>query len=314
MSDRKLVSIVTPCFNEEANVRLHFERVGNAIAPFRERYDFEHIYTDNQSQDRTFALLKELAAEHSNVRAMRFSRNLGANRAIFIGLQHAQGDATILIQADLQDPPELIPDFLRLWEEGWDVAYGKILGRKENFILRTLRRQYYRMVSQLSDIPIPENAGEFRLTSRRALDAILQFEEDDLYVRGAVARIGYAQKPVPYQRAERAGGRSSISFFGLIAYGMNGLFSNTLVPLRAVIVIGFFMALLGVFLTLGLVVGKLIMPGAAPHGFTTIASLITLFAGSQMFALGIIGEYIRKIYVQSLHRPRGFIQDRVNLP
>lgn len=313
MEPRKRISVVTPCYNEELNVHDHFRRVCAALEPFRDRYDLEHIYTDNCSQDRTFELLRELGAKHSNVKALRFARNIGANRAVYFGLMHATGDAAVLIQADLQDPPELIPEFVRGWEEGYDVVYGQIARRRESFILRNLRALYYRIVAALSDYPIPRNAGEFRLTSRRVLDAIREYSEDDLYLRGAVAHIGFKQKAIPFERAARAKGESSINFIGLVSYAINGLTSTTVAPIRAVTIAGIATAFAGFALTAFLVVSKLVYPAAAPHGFTSTASLITFFAGAQMFSIGIIGEYIRKIYTQSLRRPRGFIQDKVNL-
>lgn len=313
MNSAPLISIVTPCYNEELNVVAHYERVCAALEPFREKYTFEHIYTDNCSADRTFELLCELGDEHPNVRAMRFSRNIGADRAIFFAMEHAKGAAVMLIQADFQDPPELIPDFIRGWEEGYDVVYGKIQRRLEGRVLQTCRRIYYYVVSALSDIPVPTNAGEFRLMSRRALDALLQFHESDLYIRAAVAQLGYKQKPLYYVRQGRAAGTSSASILFLFGYALNGLFSTTVVPLRLVTLAGLSISGLGFLATVSTVVGKLIYKSAVPHGFSTLAFLITFFAGAQLLALGIIGEYIRKIYVQSLKRPRGFIQDRVNM-
>ncbi len=309
----KLVSIVTPCFNEEANVPEHFARVRAATAPFAGRYAFEHLYTDNASTDRTFELLAGLAAAHANVRVLRFSRDIGPNRAIACGLRHAQGDAAILIQADLQDPPELIPEFLRGWEEGYDVVYGLIRRRREGIVLRALRRLYYRLVAALADVPPARDAGEFRLASRRVLDAIALYTEDDLYLRGAIAHIGFRQLGVPYDRAARRGGRSSNSPAGLFRYAVNGLLSTTVAPIRAVTLAGLALAAVGFLLTAALVVRHYLLPGVAPHGFTTIASLVTFFAGAQLLAIGTIGEYIRKIHVQSLRRPRGFVQDALNI-
>lgn len=314
MTARRLLSIVTPCYNEEANVRMHFERVCNAVAPLRKDYDFEHIYTDNCSEDGTFELLKALAAENPHVRVLRFSRNIGANRAIAFGLRHARGDAAVLIQADLQDPPELIGEFIRGWEEGYDVVYGRILHRDEGILFQGLRRLYYRVIAALSDAPPPPDAGEFRLTSRRVLDAIGRYHEDDLYLRGAVAHIGFPQKEVPFARHKRAGGRSSIGAAGLAAYAINGLLSTTVVPIRAVVAAGLALAAFGFVLTAALASTKFFFPGQAPRGITMLATLVTFFAGAQLFAIGVIGEYIRKIYVQSLRRPRGFIQDRINFP
>jgi len=310
---RPLVSIVTPCFNEEENVENHYESVLRAVDPFRDKYDFEHIYTDNCSADRTFELLTALGTKHEHLRAMRFSRNIGAERAIFFALEHAKGDAIVIIQADFQDPPEIIPDFIRGWEEGYDVVYGKIKRRREGYILQLCRRIYYSLTRALSDVPLPTNAGEFRLMSRRALDALLQFRESDLYVRAAVAQVGFRQKPVEYVRQGRAAGSSSVNLVYLIGYALNGLLSTTVVPIRFVAVSGLGLSAIGFLATASLVLGKLIFKSEVPHGFTTLAALVTFFAGAQLLALGIIGEYVRKIYVQSLHRPRGFIQDRVNL-
>lgn len=311
---RPLISIVTPCFNEEENVRQHFARVSKAIDPLRGRYDFEHIYTDNSSHDQTFELLRELAEKNPSVRVIRFSRNIGPNRAIVIGLHHAKGDAAILIQGDLQDPPELIPKFVEGWEAGYDVVYGRILRRAEGPLAELLRRLYYRVVAALSDVAPPSDAGEFRLTSRRVLDALKSYHEDDLYLRGAIAHIGFRQIEVPFERHARAGGRSSLTLFGLASYAINGLLSTTsVVPIRAVVIIGLVLSLLGFLLTAGLVASKFLFPGQAPRGITLLATLLTFFSGAQMFAIGIIGEYIRKIYVQSLQRPRGFIQDRINV-
>ena len=310
--NRKLISVVTPCYNEELNVLDHFNQVTAAIEPFRKNYDFEHIYTDNCSVDRTFTVLSDLATKNPNVRVLRFSRNIGATRAVLMGLERAAGDAIILIQADLQDPPSMIPEFIKGWEEGNDVVYGKILNRQEGPIIRSCRKLYYKIVSQLSDVPIPENAGDFRLTSRRVLDAVLEYEEDELYIRGAVAHVGYSQKPIPFVRQSRSKGRSSASLPYLVSFAMNGLLSTTVVPIRAVILTGLATAAVGFAMTSFFILGKIFFPALAPQGFTTLASLVTFFAGMQLLAIGIIGEYIRKIYVQTHYRPRGFIRDTIN--
>lgn len=312
---RKLISIVTPCYNEEANARDHFRRVSDAIAPLRAAYDFEHIYTDNCSQDATFDLLKALAAEHPEVRVLRFSRNIGPNRAIILGLCHAVGDAAILIQGDLQDPPEMIPRFVLGWEEGFDIVYGRIERRDEALPMQWGRQLYYRAVAALSDVPPPPDVGEFRLTSRRVLDALKDYNEDDLYLRGAIAHIGFPQKAILFERQKRQGGRSSLTMFGLASYAINGLLSTTgVAPIRMVVVAGLLLAILGFALAGILAATKFLLPGQAPKGITMLSTLITFFAGAQLFAMGVIGEYIRKIYVQSLRLPRGFVKDRINFP
>lgn len=312
MKNKKLISIVTPCYNEEANIVQHFERVEKTVRPFGKKYNFEYIYCDNCSSDKTFEILKNLAAKHKNLKALKYSRNIGANRSIFIGLSQAKGDAAILIQSDLQDPPELISQFITWWEKGFDVVYGKITKRKEFLILRQLRHLYYVLVAALSDVNIPQDAGEFRIMSRRVLDAISKYQEDDIYLRGVVAHVGFGQKAVPYVRQRREKGRSSLNFFGLVAYAINGFLSSTVVPLRITLFLGLIFSLVGVLLTVYIVGAKLLYPQNAPAGFTTLGTIVTFFTGVQLFSIGIIGEYIRKIYIQSLGRPKGFIEEKIN--
>lgn len=310
---RPLVSIVTPCYNEAENVREHLRRVRAALAPFAADYDFEHLYTDNSSEDGTWEVLKALGAGDPSVKALRFSRNIGANRAMAMGLAAAKGEAVMLIQADLQDPPELIGEFLKGWREGCDVVYGRITNRDEGFVLSVLRKLYYRLAAGLADAPLHKDAGEFRLTSRRALDAMLRCAEDDVYLRGVAAAVGYRQRAVPYARAARAAGKSSNSLLGLVRYALNGIVSTTTGPIRFVTVVGLALSVLGFLLTAALAFVKIFLPVEAPRGVTMLATLITFFSGAQLFAIGIIGEYVRKVYVQSLGMPRGFVQDTVNL-
>lgn len=304
---KKLISIVTPCFNEEANVLEHFNRVKAVVSQLADKYDFEHIYTDNASTDRTWDLLSLLSHNNSNVRALRFSSNIGANRAIFVGLQKARGEAVVLIQADLQDPPELIAGFIKGWEDGYDVVYGQISNREEGLLLRNGRKFYYWLIKSLAEIPIPQNAGEFRITSRRALDAVLAHDEEDPYVRGIVARVGFRQMPLPYSRAGRKGGRSSTNFVFLIGYAINGLVSTSLAPLRTTSILGILCFFVGFGLCLVLILLKLFYPDKSPRGFTMLACILTFFSGVQLLAIGILGEYLRKTYCQVLKRPMGFI-------
>lgn len=308
-----LISIVTPCYNEELNVREHFDRVSKAIEPYREEFDFEHIYTDNCSRDNTFGVLSEIAKDRPNVKVIRFSNNIGANRAIFMGLKQSRGDATILIQADLQDPPEMIRTFIDEWKAGFEVVYGKIQVRHEGFILRSLRRLYYYVVDNLSDVPIPQNAGEFRLTSRRVLDALLTYQEDDPYVRGAIARIGFKQKAILYERFGRKRGVTSTNFLFLISYAINGLVSTSVAPIRFVSAAGIFFSTIGFILSILIVLSKIFFPMESPRGFTTLAVLVTFFGGLQLLGIGIIGEYLRKTYLQVLNRPLGFIDRTINV-
>jgi glycosyltransferase involved in cell wall biosynthesis len=313
MQRKKLISIVTPCYNEELNVHDHFRQVSEVISPYSNEFDFEHIYTDNCSFDMTFEKLSELADAHPNVRIMRFSNNIGANRAIFMGLKASKGDAVVLIQADLQDPPAMINTFIEGWKEGYEVVYGKIKAREEGFILQNLRKLYYYLIDTFSDVPIPQGAGEFRITSRRVLNALLSYQEDDLYIRGAIARIGFKQKPIPYERQARHKGESSNNYLRLISYAINGFVSTSVAPIRLVSTLGFIFSSLGFLVAVLIILSKIFFPDAAPRGFTTLAVLVTFFAGLQLLGIGIIGEYLRKTYLQVLSRPLGFIEKSKNL-
>lgn len=311
-ADLPLLSIVTPCYQEQQNVVHQYERVLNAIAAYKDRYRFEHIYTDNCSIDSTFEILHKMAVDNSSIKILRFSRNVGANRAIYQGLIHARGEAAVLIQADLQDPPELISTFIDNWEKGYDVVFGQIKDREETWWLKRLRKIYYYLVSSLAEVQPPRNAGEFRLMSRRVLDSIKLYSEDDIYLRGVIAHIGFKQLAIPYNRAPRLRGQSSTNLIFLIGYGLNGLTSTTVAPLRAVTIIGLLTALIGFILGTYTFIYKLLFPSYLPHGITTLAILIVFFCGLQLLSLGIIGEYIRKIFVQSLNRPQAIIQDKIN--
>ena len=310
---KKLISIVSPCYNEEENLPFQFERICKAIEPFLAKYDFEHIYTDNRSSDKTFEILQGFADKNPRVKAMRFSNNIGYNRSIFMGLKHAKGDAVILIQSDLQDPPELIPTFIKEWENGYDVVYGQITDREEGYFLKNGRKFFYYLIDSFSDVPVPRNAGDFRLTSRRVNEALMKYQEDDPYIRGAIARIGYKQIPIPYERFARTRGQSSFRPIYLLSYAINSFVSTTVAPIRLVSTLGLFFSLIGFILTGIIILFKIFFPAEAPRGFASIACLITFFSGLQLLGLGIIGEYLRKTYLQSLNRPLGFIDRSINL-
>lgn len=310
---KKLISIVSPCLNEQDNIPHQFERIQKAIEPFSSKYAFEHIYTDNCSSDNTFEVLEGLASTRSNFKVIRFSNNIGYNRSIFLGLKYSKGDAVILIQSDLQDPPELIPKFIEGWEKGYDVVYGQIQDRDENFVLKNLRRLFYYLIDSFSEVSVPRNAGDFRLMSRRAIDALMKYQEDDPYIRGSIARIGFRQTPVPYHRNSRTRGKSNFRFFFLITYAINSFVSTTVAPIRIVSLLGLFFALLGFLLTVFIVFWKLWKPEFAPPGFAATACMISFFSGLQLLAIGIIGEYLRKTYLQTLNRPLGFVERSINV-
>src|SRR5207302_7797428 len=185
--------------NEEANVERLYATVTSVMASLAERYDYELLFTDNHSTDATFPLLKRLAMRDQRVRVLRFSRNFGFQKSILTGYAHAAGDAAIQLDCDLQDPPDLIPQFVRKWEEGYKVVYGVRAGRKESLWLTGLRRIFYRLIDWFSEDPLPHDAGDFRMVDRHVLDALREYEDYQPYLRGAIAAMGFDQLGIPYE-------------------------------------------------------------------------------------------------------------------
>ena len=212
MSERKpLISICIPVFNEEGNIEPLYEALIPIMQQVRDRYDFELLFTDNHSTDRTFEVLAGLARRDRRVRAIRFSRNFGFQRSIVTAYSNARGDAAVQIDCDLQDPPSLILDFLQKWEAGYRVVYGIRTTRQEGWWMNATRKVFYRLIDSLSEDPLPVDAGDFRLIDRRVLNELLKFEDNQPYLRGTIAALGFEQIGIPYSRAERQHGESKFS-------------------------------------------------------------------------------------------------------
>jgi glycosyltransferase involved in cell wall biosynthesis len=233
-ASKKRISIVSPCFNEQDNVRTCYEAVKALFETKLSSYEREHVFADNASTDCTVEILRELATEDLDVKVVVNSRNFGVFRSTFNALRYASGDATlVLLPVDLQDPPELIPEFVRLWEQGYDVVAGVRSERQEGLFMRSVRRLFYTIVNKLSDFEIPENVGEFQLIDRKVLDAVLQHQDHYPYIRGIIAACGFKRTLVPYMWKARMRGFSKMKFFELVDQALNGIFSFTNAPLRA---------------------------------------------------------------------------------
>ncbi len=240
---RKLISIITPCFNEEDNVRDCYEVVRELFAAKLAEYDYEHIFCDNASADNTLAILKEIARGDKRVKIIANARNFGPLRSMFNGLLNACGNAVLaFLAADLQDPPELIPDFVKKWEQGYHVVYGIRKKREEGFAMVCLRRLYYRLVNKFADIYIPPDVGEFQLIDRAVVDALRQFDDYYPYLRGMIASCGFTSIGFEYNMRARKKGMSKNRLYTLIDQGINGLISFTNVPLRLCMLFGFLLA------------------------------------------------------------------------
>lgn len=315
MTDRpKLISIVTPCYNEEANVRACRDAVRQIFQAELPGYDYEHIFCDNASQDGTVQVLRALAAEDRRVKVILNSRNFGPFRSMFNGILSTSGDAVVcFLPADLQDPPEMIPEMVRRWESGFEVVYGVRAQREESFVMRAVRRAYYRMVSRLADIDIPMNVGEFQLVDRCVIAALRQFDDYYPYVRGMIASCGFRATSVEYVWKRRARGFSKNRLYHLIDQGLNGLVSFTNVPLRLCTFFGLAVSCLTLLLgVVSFVLNVVYYRQLAPPGVPTLIVALFFFSGIQLFFLGFLGEYVGAIHAQVRKRPMVIERGRIN--
>jgi glycosyltransferase involved in cell wall biosynthesis len=303
MSEKPLISIVVPVFNEELNVRPFYEKVTAALAPLREQFRFEFVFTDNHSTDGTFQLLAALAEQDSSVRVFRFSKNFGYQRSILSGYMNCRGDAAIQLDVDLQDPPELIAVFLNHWLDGADVVYGVRVQRAEGFGITAARSVFYRLIDMLSEEKLPVDAGDFRLISRRIIDLLCRYRDANPYLRGTIATLGFKQVGVEYVRNAREHGESKFPFSKLVSLAIDGILNHSTLPLR-------FATYFGLVVSVGTLVAiafyavlKLALHADWPAGFTTLAALILLSISVNAMLLGIIGEYLGRMYRQVRETP-----------
>lgn len=301
------LSVVVPCLNEQEVICGTHRRLTSALeqAPL----DFEIIYVDDGSTDSTPEILRELQARDSRVRIVRFSRNFGHQVAITAGLEHASADAVAIIDADLQDPPEVILEFLQKWMDGYDVVYGVRSERDgETAFKLWTAKAFYRLIGKLSETPIPLDTGDFRLMDRRVVEALLSMPERDRFVRGMVSWLGFSQIAVPYHRAARAAGTTKFSLFKMLRFATDGIVSFSISPLRLATWMGFAASGLAIFAILFAIFERFFGSGLV-KGWTSTMIAILFIGGVQLICLGIIGEYIGRIYGESKRRPLYIVRE-----
>lgn len=293
-----LISILIPAFNEEENIRNCHARVA-AVLDSLEDVHAEIIFTDNHSTDRTFAILREIAAEDPRVRVFRFSRNVGYQNSVMFAYKAARGDCSIQLDSDLQDPPEFIPLMLKLWREGNQVVYGVRRSLPDGPVVAALRRGFYWFIDRISADDLPHNAGEFRLTDRVILDQIRRSEDRSPYMRGMISAMGFRQTGFEYDRAARVAGYSKFPFRAMLGLAVDGLVNHSLLPLRLASTVSLVAGLLTFLVLLGYLVGKLLFGQEWPPGFATLAVLLLMSMTLNAMFLGILGEYIGRIFLQT---------------
>jgi glycosyltransferase involved in cell wall biosynthesis len=306
----KTVSIVTGCYNEEANVEELYNRVRKVMAGIG-RYRYEHIFSDNDSSDRTVEILKRIAASDTNVKVIVNARNFGHIRQINAMFQ-TRGDAVISIVADLQDPPEMIADFLREWENGYSMVLAVKTGSQENRLMYWIRTRYYRLVNRLSSIETLENFTGFGLYDRRVVDIVKSFDDPYPYFRGMIAEIGLPHKEIPFTQPARKRGISKNNFYTLYDMAMLGITSLSKVPLRLLTFSGFAGAALSLLAGFGYLFYKLLFWYRFSVGIAPLVIGIFFFSSVQLISVGILGEYIGAIHTQVQKRPLVVERERVN--
>ncbi|QIB32700.1 glycosyltransferase family 2 protein [Ancylobacter pratisalsi] len=309
MSTRKLISFCIPVFNESGNVERLIARLQDVSESLSERYDFEFLFTDNCSEDDTVDKLKAAARTEPRIRIIRLSRNFGFQRSILTNYLNARGDALIQLDADLQDPPELAGDFLALWERGYKVVYGIRRKRLESGLMTRFRKAGYALIRQLSDEPIPLDAGDFRLIDRVIVEALQEYNDYAPYLRGAIATLGYPQTGIEYDRARREAGNSNFGITAMIRLGMDGLFSTSMVPLRLATWVGIAALAVSVLAIPVYAIARYTDP-TFPTGLASVYVLILLSMGVNALLLGVFGEYIGRIFRNTRGGPITIIQER----
>lgn len=313
-ADKPLISIVVPVYNEEETLPLFYPAVCKVIDSLSAEYDFEFVFTDNHSSDQTPQQLAALAQRDSRVRAFRLSRNFGYQRSILTAYLKSEGDAAIQLDCDLQDPPELIPAFLDSWRRGSDVVYGVRKSRLEGRRWTYARKLFYWLVDFLSEDPIPPDAGDFRLISRRVIEELRRIGEPRPYLRGTIATLGFQQTGIDYARAARMVGVSKFSFYDNIKLALDGIVNQSVVPLRVATYVGISVAMLTVIASLGYIVAYYTVGFRAPAGFTTTTVLILGSLGINALLLGIIGEYLGRMYLQMKNRSLTIVERELHHP
>ena len=304
----KTITILIPCYNEENNIDVLYEHLEKVIARLAE-YEFKILLVNDGSKDNTLAKLQELHTKDPSVSYVSLSRNFGKEIAMLAGLDYAEGDAVILMDADLQDPPELIPQMLQEWEKGYDDVYARRRTRAgETWFKKASANFYYKVLQKFADIDIPADVGDFRLLDRQAVNALCSLREKQRYTKGLFCWIGYNKKELLFDRDPRAFGKTKMNFIKLFSLAVDGITSFSVAPLRLASVLGLLISTVA-FIYLLFVIGKTLLYGDPVAGYPSMISIILFMGGIQLVVLGIIGEYIGRIFYEAKNRPDYLVRE-----
>jgi len=301
-------SFVIPVFNEEQTLPELAGRLKEMMSQLDG--EAEVVFIDDGSRDRSYALMEEIRSADSRFRVIRFSRNFGHQIAITAGIDYAQGDAVTIMDADLQDSPEVVLKMIEKWKEGYEIVYGVRVERKGDTLFKKITAKgFYWLLQKLSDTQVPMEAGDFRLVDRKAVDAFKKLRENHRYVRGMFSWIGFRQTGVEFVRAERFAGETKYPFIKMFRFAMDGIMSFSNAPLRLALNIGFFISLLSFVLGIWLILSKMMGYASTVPGWVSLVVIIFFIGGVQLIVTGILGEYIARIYTEIKQRPLYVVRD-----
>ena len=309
----KKVSVVIPMYYEEEVAKECYNRTKNVLNSL-ENYEHEIIFVNDGSKDRTLPILKEIASKDENVKVVSFSRNFGHQAAVTAGLKFVTGDCILIIDSDMQDPPELLVDMLKLWEDGNEVIYAKRKTRKgeSKFKLMTAK-MFYKVLNGLSDVDIPKDTGDFRLVDRKVVDVINSMPEHNKFLRGLFSWVGFKQAPIEYERQERFAGKTKYPLKKMLKLASDGIISFSTKPLKIIGGIGIISILISFILLIYAILSYVFKWNNLASGWTSLMVAITFFAGVQLVSIWMISEYIARIYDDTKKRPEYIIDEKINI-
>lgn len=311
--ENKKVTLVIPMYYEEKVAEECYKRVKENLKKL-ENYNHEIIFVNDGSKDRTLNILEDIAKNDDNVKIISFSRNFGHQAAVTAGLQYVTGDAIIIMDADLQDPPELIPDMLKLWEEGNEVIYGKRKSREGESVFKLFTaKMFYKTLNALSDVEIPKDTGDFRLVDRKVVDTVNLLPEHNKFLRGLFSWVGYKQTPFEYERKERFAGETKYPLKKMLKLASDGIISFSTKPLKIVGALGIFSIVISIILFIYALISYIFKFNNLSAGWTSIMVAVTFFAGVQLLSIWIMSEYIGRIYDETKQRPQFIIDKKINI-
>ena len=309
----KKISVVIPMYYEEEVVDICYKRVVNNLNKLSDKYNYEIIFINDGSKDSTLEILKKIASNDDNVKIISFSRNFGHQAAVTAGIRNVTGDAIIIMDADLQDPPELFEGMIEKWEEGYEVVYGKRKTREGESIFKLLTaRMFYNTLNKLSEIEIPKDTGDFRLVDRKVIDVIATLPEHNKFLRGLFSWVGFNQYAYEYNRVNRVAGKTKYSFKKMFKLATDGILSFSAKPLKIVGAIGIFSVIVSIIILIYSIVSYMFKLNSLTPGWTSIMCTMTFIGGIILISLWMIGEYIARIYEESLGRPEYIIDELIN--